>query len=58
MESFALHTNAIKLNKQAICLLTVSDSFVTKKEMSAMERQTSLVNMIKLGLEMAVALSN
>lgn len=56
MESFALYCSAIKLKKQAICLLTVSDSFVTKKQMSPIERQTSMNNMVKLALEMSVKL--
>jgi purine-nucleoside phosphorylase len=51
MESFALFANAIKLNKKAACILTVSDSLVTKKATSALERQTSFNKMIKIALE-------
>lgn len=53
MESFALFNNAKVLNKQAACLLTVSDSFVTSKATSADERQTAFTNMMKIALEFA-----
>lgn len=51
MESFALFYIAKMLNKNAACLLTVVDSLYDKKELTAMERQTSLNNMIRLALE-------
>ena len=50
MESFALFANAKYLNKKAACILTISDSFVTKSEISAEERQNNLNNMIKIAL--------
>lgn len=51
MESFALFHNARVLGKQAACLLTISDSFVTKEVTTAEERQTAFVNMMKVALE-------
>jgi purine-nucleoside phosphorylase len=54
MEAHALYANAIKCKKKAVCLLTVSDSFVTKKEMTSLERQNSLAHMCELGLELAI----
>jgi purine-nucleoside phosphorylase len=54
MEAFALYANAIRNKKNALCILTVSDSFVSKKSMSAEERQTSLKDMVVLGLETAI----
>lgn len=51
MESFALFHNAKVLNKNAACILTISDSFISKKELSAEKRQTSFNDMIKLALE-------
>ena len=54
MESFALFHNAKVFNRQAACLLTVSDSFVSDKKMSADERQNSFHRMIKVALETAV----
>ena len=51
MESFALFYNALKLNKNAACILTISDNLITKKETTALERQTALNDMIILALE-------
>jgi len=51
MESFGLFHIANVLNKEASCLLTVSDSFVTKEETTSEERQTKLTKMIELALE-------
>ncbi|MCK4552052.1 MAG: purine-nucleoside phosphorylase [Tenericutes bacterium] len=53
MESFALFNNAKVLGKQAACLLTVSDSLVTKQVTSAEERQSAFTNMMKIALELA-----
>lgn len=55
MESFALFHNANVLGKNAACLLTISDSFVNKKELTAEERQNSFTTMMKLALESAIA---
>ena len=55
-EAFGLYANAIKLKKQALTLLTCSDSLITKKEMSPYERQTSFKTMTKLALEVAINL--
>ena len=51
MESFALFHNARVLGKKAACLLTISDSFLTKEVTTAEERQTAFVNMMKVALE-------
>lgn len=53
MESFALFANAQALNKQATCLLTVSDSLVTHEATTAEERQLAFTNMIELALSLA-----
>lgn len=53
MESFALFHNANVLGKKAACLLTISDSFVTKEEVSAEGRQNSFTAMMKIALEAA-----
>lgn len=55
MESFALFHNAKVLKKKAACILTISDSFVTKEELSSNDRQNSFDEMIKLALEAATA---
>ena len=51
MESFALFHNARVLNKQAACLLSVTDSFLYSEQLSAEERQKALNDMIVLALE-------
>lgn len=56
MEAFALFYNAKLLNKNASCLLTVVDSYYYNEEATAEQRQNSLNNMIKLGLESAILL--
>ena len=56
MESFALFHNARILGKNAACLLTISDSLVSKAATSAQERQTSFHQMMVLALESACAL--
>lgn len=51
MESFALFHNAKVANRNAACLLTVSNSFVTLEETTAEERQHCFSKMIELALE-------
>ncbi len=50
MESFALFANARALGKQAACILTISDSLVTKEATSSAERQSSFNRMIEVVL--------
>lgn len=50
MESYALFTNAKKLNKQAACLLTISDNLVTHKETSSEEREQKFMKMVEVAL--------
>lgn len=54
MESFALFANAIVTNKQAACLLTISDSFITKEVTTTEERQNNFMTMVELALETGV----
>ena len=51
MESFALFHNASILGKNAACLLTISNSFVTNEETTSEEREKSFNKMIELALE-------
>lgn len=54
MESAALYCNAARAGKKALCLCTVTDSFTSPdQKLTAEERQTSLVSMIKIALELA-----
>ena len=54
METFALYANAMALNKRAATILTVSNSLETNEEMSSLERQNSLNEMMLLALEVAI----
>ena len=51
MESFALFSNAKVLNKEAACLLTVTDHFITKEKASSTDREKSLNKMIEVALK-------
>ncbi|MGL4951288.1 MAG: purine-nucleoside phosphorylase [Mycoplasma sp.] len=53
MEAYALYINANITNKEAITLLTVSDSLVNHKEMTSEQRQNGFTTMMKLALEVA-----
>ncbi len=53
MEAFALFHTARVLGKQAACLLTISDSLITKEETTPEERQYAFTNMMKIALELA-----
>lgn len=51
MESFALFINAKLLGKRASTLLMVSDSFLFPEQLSSLEREQGLDNLITLALE-------
>ncbi len=51
MESFALFHNAKVTGKNAACLLTISDSFVSQELTTAEERQTRFNEMMEIALE-------
>ncbi len=50
MESFALFHNASVLNKNAACIVTISDSFITHKETTSQEREKSFTDMMEIAL--------
>ena len=53
MESAALYCNAARAGKNAVCICTVSDSFVYPEEnTTSEERQNTFTSMIKIALEM------
>lgn len=54
MEAAALYMNAARAGKRALALFTVSDHLVTGEALSAIERQTSFTDMMRLALETAV----
>lgn len=52
MEAFGIFTVANFLNKEATCLVSISDSpYKRSEDLSPEERQTALDNMIILALE-------
>ena len=54
MESAALYCNAARAGKKALCICTVSDSFVYPEEnTTAEERQTSFTKMMEVALTIA-----
>lgn len=54
MESAALYCNAARVGKKALCICTVSDSFVHPDEMTnSEERQNSFTQMMEVALEIA-----
>ncbi|MDR1596639.1 MAG: purine-nucleoside phosphorylase [Treponema sp.] len=55
MECAELYTLAAKYGREALCLLTVSDSLITLEETTAEERQTTFTRMMEVALETAVS---
>ncbi len=56
MEAAALYMTAQKFGKRALAVCTVSDHLLTGESTSALERQTSFTDMMKLALETAISL--
>ncbi|MDR1212306.1 MAG: purine-nucleoside phosphorylase [Spirochaetaceae bacterium] len=55
MESAELYTLAAKYRREALALLTISDSLITHGVTSAEERQTTFTRMMEVALETAVS---
>lgn len=53
MEAYALYANAAKAGVNALTILTVSDSLVSKEEISPKDRETSFTKMMEIALELA-----
>lgn len=53
MEAAALYMNAAKLNKKALCILTVSDHFVHPEITTSEEREKTFTDMMKIALQSA-----
>lgn len=53
MEAFALYLNAAATGKNALALLTISDSLVTGESLPAAERQSTFTKMMEIALEIA-----
>ena len=54
MEAAALYMNAAYLGAKALCILTISDHFITAEQSTADEREKTFTDMMKIALESAV----
>jgi len=55
MESAELYTLAAKYGREALCILTISDSLISGEGTSAEERQNSFTRMMEIALETAIS---
>jgi purine-nucleoside phosphorylase len=56
MEAAALYCNAARAGKKALCICSVSDSFIDPSQnMSADARRTAFTKMMEIALEVAEA---
>lgn len=55
MEAAALYMNAAYLGANALCMVTISDHFVTGERATVEERQSSFTDMMKIALEAAIS---
>jgi len=55
MEAAALYMNASYLGANALCMVTISDHFVTGERASVEQRQVSFTDMMEIALETAIS---
>ncbi|MGN0999897.1 MAG: purine-nucleoside phosphorylase [Faecousia sp.] len=58
MEAAALYMNAARYGKRGLCICTISDHIITGEETTAAQRQTAFTTMMKVALDVAVAMEN
>ena len=58
MEAAALYMNAARYGKRALCICTISDHVLRGVETTSEERQTAFTQMMKVALDVAVAMEN
>ena len=58
MEAAALYMNAARYGKRGLCICTISDHVLKGVETTAHERQTAFTQMMKVALDVAVAMEN
>ena len=58
MEAAALYMNAARAGKRGLCICTISDHVLKGVETTAAERQTAFTTMMKVALDVAVAMEN
>ena len=56
MEAAALYMNAARYGKRALCICTISDHILTGELTTSEERQNSFTTMMKVALDVAVAM--
>lgn len=56
MEAAALYMNAARYGKRALCICTISDHILTGEETTSDERQNAFTAMMKVALDVAVAM--
>ena len=56
MEAAALYMNAARYGKRGLCICTISDHVLKGIETTAQERQTAFTQMMKVALDVAVAM--
>lgn len=55
MEAAALYMNAAYLGAKALCIVTISDHFITSEQSTSEEREKTFTDMMKVALETAIA---
>ena len=58
MEAAALYMNAARYGKRALCICTISDHVLKGVETTSEERQTAFTQMMRIALDVAVAMEN
>ena len=58
MEAAALYMNAARYGKRGLCICTISDHVLNGLETTATERQMAFTQMMKIALDVAVAMEN
>jgi len=53
MEAYSLYVNAARQGKRALCILTISDSFVEEGMLTPEQRQTGLKDMVQVAIDAA-----
>ena len=54
MEAAALYMNAAYLGARALCIVTISDHFITAEQSTSEEREKTFTDMMKVALEAAI----
>lgn len=54
MEAAALYMNAAYLGAKALCIVTISDHFITSEQSTSEEREKTFTDMMKVALETAI----